>query len=224
MRDLLKRLGIVALYAIGMAWVESAVVTYLRVMIGRVDPYQVNPLPISVGLDWVELGREVATLLMLWTVGWLAGKTWRSRCGYALLAFGVWDIFYYVFLVPMTGWPQSLLDWDVLFLLPLPWWGPVLAPMLISLLLILGGALAAARDHFQKTAWPRWWTWLLNVTGVGLALYTFMTDAIRALPGGETAVRQVLPASFNWPLFLVSLALLAAPVVDLGWQMAKKQR
>jgi len=224
MRDLLKRLGIVALYAIGMAWVESAVVTYLRVMIGRVDPYQVNPLPISVGLDWVELGREVATLLMLWTVGWLAGKTWRSRCGYALLAFGVWDIFYYVFLVPMTGWPQSLLDWDVLFLLPLPWWGPVLAPMLISLLLILGGALAAARDHFQKTAWPRWWTWLLNVTGVGLALYTFMTDALRSLPGGEAAVRQVLPASFNWPLFLVSLALLAAPVVDLGWQMAKKQR
>lgn len=224
MRDLLNRLGIVSLYAIGMAWVESAVVVYLRLMIGRVDPYQANPLPISAGLGWIEVGREAATLLMLGTVGWLAGRTWRSRAGYALLAFGVWDIFYYIFLVPMNGWPQSLLDWDVLFLIPLPWWGPVLAPVLISILLILGGTLAAGRDHFQKTAWPRGWTWLLNLTGVGLALYTFMAEAIRVLPGGETAVRQALPVSFNWPLFGLALALMAVPVVDLGWQMVKKPR
>jgi hypothetical protein len=224
MRDLFKRFGIVSLYAIGMAWVESAVVVYLRVLIGRVDPYQADPLPISVGLGWIEVGREAATLLMLWTVGWLAGQTWRSRAGYALVAFGVWDIFYYAFLVPMNGWPQSLLDWDVLFLIPLPWWGPVLAPVLISILLIIGGALAAARDHFQKPAWPRWWAWLLNIAGVGLALYTFMAEAIRALPGGEAAVRQALPVSFNWPLFVLALALMAVPVADLGWQMARKGR
>jgi hypothetical protein len=222
MRDLLKRLGLVFAFAIAMAWVESAVVVYLRVLIGRIDPYQADPLPISVGLGWIEVGREIATLVMLWAVGWLAGRTWRGRAGYSLIAFGTWDIFYYIFLVPMNGWPHSLLDWDVLFLIPLPWWGPVLAPVLISLLLIIGGTLAAARDHFQRSAWPHWWTWLFNLTGVGLALYTFMAEAIRALSGGETAIRQALPVSFNWLLFWLALALMAVPVMDLGWQMMRK--
>ena len=35
---------------------------------------------------------------MLVTVGMLAGRTWPQRLGYAAVAFGVWDIFYYVFL------------------------------------------------------------------------------------------------------------------------------
>jgi hypothetical protein len=224
MHDLLKRLGIVSLYAIGMAWVESAVVVYLRVLIGRVDPYQANPLPHSVGLGWIEVGREAATLIMLWTIGWLAGRTWRGRAGYSLVAFGVWDIFYYIFLMPMNGWPTSMLDWDILFLIPFPWWGPVLAPMLISLLLILGGMLAAISEQSSHPVLPRWWTWLLNLAGVGLALYTFMAEAIRALPGGEEAIRQALPVSFNWPLFGLALALMAVPVAELGWQLARGRR
>jgi hypothetical protein len=219
MRFLIKRLGIISIYAIAMAWVESAVVVYLRVLIGRVDPYQVDPLPISVGLGWIELGREVATLLMLGTVGWLAGRTWRVRAGYALIAFGVWDIFYYIFLVPMCGWPHSILDWDVLFLLPLPWWGPVLAPVLISLLLIIGGILAALGDQTHSSAWPHWWAWILNLAGAGLALYTFMQAALQVMQYGDAAVRQALPALFNWPLFTLALILLAVPLVDLGWQL-----
>ena len=86
----------------------------------------------------VELTREFATMIMLFAVGFLAGRTWRTRIGYAAIAFGVWDIFYYVFLKIMCGWPHSVLDWDVLFLLPMPWWGPVLAPVLISLLIFSG--------------------------------------------------------------------------------------
>jgi hypothetical protein len=224
MRDLLKRLGVVSAYAIAMAWVESAVVMYLRVMIGRVDPYQANPLPVSVGLGWIEVGRETATLVMLWTVGWLAGRTWRGRAGYALIAFGVWDIFYYIFLIPMNGWPHSILDWDVLFLIPLPWWGPVLAPVLISLLLIIGGILAAWGEQSHSPAWPHWWAWLLNVAGVGLALYTFMTPALQVLRKGEDAVRNALPSSFSWPLFVLALALLAIPLADMGGQLRRGQR
>ena len=219
MQTWFKRLLVVGLYAVSMAWVESAVVVYLRVMIGRVVPYQADPLPISVGLGWIEVGREVATLLMLGTVGWLAGKTFRGRAGYALVAFGIWDIFYYIFLIPMSGWPASLLDWDVLFLIPLPWWGPVLAPVLISLLLILGGGLAAFSETLPQPKWPHAWAWALNLLGVGLALYSFMEKAIHFLPAGEEAVRQALPAAFNWPLFLMALALMAVPVVEMGWQM-----
>lgn len=223
MRDLFKRLSIVLTYAIAMAWVESAVVVYLRTLIGRVTPYQADPLPVSVGLGWIEVGREIATLVMLFTVGWLAGRTWRSRSGYSLIAFGTWDIFYYIFLVPMSGWPQSLLDWDVLFLVPLPWWGPVLSPVLISLLLISGGMLVAWGEQIQELVWPHRWAWALNFFGVGLALYIFMTPALQVMQGGEQAVRQVLPNSFNWPLFGLALILLAAPIMDMGWQLLRRK-
>ena len=123
-------------FALAMAWVESAVVFYLRTLVNRLEPYQPSPLPMSTGLAFAELVREAATLVMLFTVGLLAGTAWRARMGYSAVAFGVWDIFYYVFLKAMCGWPHSLLDWDVLFLLPLPWWGPVLAPVLIAALMI----------------------------------------------------------------------------------------
>ena len=67
-------------------------------MIGRIEPYQPDPLPIIGGFASVELPRELATIVMLFAVGFLAGRTWRRRMGYAAIAFGVWDIFYYVFL------------------------------------------------------------------------------------------------------------------------------
>src|SRR4051794_12699294 len=119
-------------FAIAMAWVESACVFYIRTMVGRLEPYQANPLPIDSLLGTVELVREAATLLMLLAVGALAGQRWQTRLGYSALAFGVWDISYYVFLAVICGWPKSLFDWDVLFLIPLPWWGPVLAPVCIA--------------------------------------------------------------------------------------------
>jgi hypothetical protein len=222
MRNLFKRLGIVIAYAVAMAWVESAVVVYLRTLIGRVTPYQADPLPVSVGLGWIEVGREMATLVMLFTVGWLAGQTWRSRLGYSLIAFGTWDIFYYIFLAPMSRWPQSLLDWDVLFLVPLPWWGPVLSPVLISLLLISGGALVALGEYIQKPIWPRRWTIGLNFLGIGFALYIFMLPALQVMRNGEQAVRQALPTSFNWLLFGLAFVLLSAPIVDMICQLRRR--
>src|SRR6266853_4816000 len=138
-----RRWLIVAVFAAAMAWVESAVVFYLRTMIDRIEPYQQNPLPMIGGLGPAELVREAATMIMLLTVGILAGRNWRSRLGYSAIAFGTWDIFYYVFLKVMCGWPHSLLDWDILFLLPLPFWGPVLALMSIALLMLLWGTLAS---------------------------------------------------------------------------------
>ena len=213
-----KRWLVVALFAAAMAWVESAAVLYLRVQLDRVIPYQPRPWPVSVGLGQVELVREAATLVMLLTVGWLAGQTWRSRLAYSMIAFGVWDILYYVFLAPMSGWPTSLLDWDILFLLPLPWWGPVLAPVLISVLLIAGGTLVSQFDRPHRPLWPGQLALWLNLVGVLLALYIFMADAIRVAGNGEEA-RNVLPTWFNWPLFIVALLLMAAPVADLSWQI-----
>ncbi|HEY9171496.1 MAG TPA: hypothetical protein VI136_04345 [Verrucomicrobiae bacterium] len=211
---------VVVTYAAAMAWVESAVVYYLRTHIDRIVPYQPDPLPIIGGLGPVELVRELATLIMLFTVGVLAGRTWRVRIGYMVLAFGVWDMGYYVFLRIMCGWPQSLLDWDILFLLPLPWWGPVLAPVLIALLMILWGTLASQFERPRLPVLSNWHVWFLNFTGVALALYVFMADAIRVADGGVDAIRNLLPGAFNWPLFLVALALMATPLVKLMWELS----
>jgi hypothetical protein len=205
----------VVLYAVAMAWVESAVVFYLRSMIDRIEPYQKNPLPMIGGFASVELPREFATLVMLFAVGFLAGRTWRARLGYAAIAFGVWDIFYYVFLKVMCGWPHTLLDWDILFLLPLPWWGPVLAPVLISLLMILWGTFASQFELAPHPPLSTWRACILNLIGMALALYIFMADSIAAAHRGLDAIRNVLPEKFNWPWFAVALVLMSAPVLQI---------
>ena len=213
------RWATVVVFAAAMAWVESAVVYYLRTMINRIVPYQPEPLPLIGRLGPVELAREAATLIMLLTIGLLAGRNWRGRLGYAVLAFGVWDILYYVFLRVMCGWPQSVWDWDILFLLPLPWWGPVLAPMLIALLMVAWGTVASQveRDHTIITfCWP---AWALCFIGMGLALYAFMTDALRVAHGGRDALRMLLPDHFNWPLFCLSLLFMATPLLQVLRQL-----
>jgi hypothetical protein len=214
------RWATVAIFAIAMAWVEAACVFYIRSFVDRIEPYQANPLPIDGPLGNVELWREAATLVMLATVGLLAGRTWRRRVGYAALAFGVWDVCYYVFLRAMTGWPRTPLDWDVLFLLPLPWWGPVLAPVSIALLMIVWGTVATqSRDGMTEPGWA----WALASAGIVLALSIFMIDAWQALPHGRDAVLQVLPTRFNWQLFSMSLVLMASPAIHrLTFLLTKK--
>jgi len=215
-----KRWFVVATYAAAMAWVESAVVFYLRTMVDRIEPYQAHPLPLATGFGLAELVREAATLVMLLTVGVLAGRNWRSRLGYFAIAFGIWDIFYYLFLKLMCGWPHSLFDWDILFLIPMPWWGPVCAPVSIALLLMLWGTLASGWTNPMPSR-STWKAWVLNFIGVLLALYVFMVDNIRVASGGVDAWRNMLPHSFNWPLFSVALLLMAAPVVQLLWRIRK---
>ncbi|HEX5070937.1 MAG TPA: hypothetical protein VFV78_12045 [Vicinamibacterales bacterium] len=204
------RWAIVVCFATAMAWVEAASVLYIRALVGRIEPYQANPLPLHGALGNVELWREAATLVMLGTLGVIAGRTWRRRAGYAALAFGVWDIFYYVFLHLISGWPKTLLDWDILFLLPLPWWGPVLAPVTIALVMITWGTLATqTRDDRTDARWAK----SLAFGGIGIALAVFMVDAWRALPGGRDAVLQVLPTTFNWPAFWLAVLLIASPAL-----------
>jgi hypothetical protein len=208
---------LVATFAVAMAWVEAAVVYDLRVLVDRLEPYQANPLPLAGRLGGIELVREAATLVMLAAVGCLAGATIRTRLAYAAIAFGIWDVFYYLWLRVMYGWPRSLFDWDVLFLLPLPWWGPVIAPVSIALLMLAWGTLATAAPVPSPGTGSGVRLWSAAAVGAALALYVFMADALRAVPQGFEAVRMVLPTAFNWPLFLVALGLMAVPVAPMIW-------
>ncbi len=219
-----QRAGIVALYAIAMGYAEAAVVFYLRTMVHRIIPHQPHPLPDIPVLALPELLRELATLVMLASVGWLAGRTWRGRIAFSLLAFGIWDLTYYLFLIPLTGWPRSLLDWDILFLIPLPWWGPVLAPISIALLMIVFGLLATVLEQGEPPVWPGKWTALLSALGILLALFLFMSDSLAAAHGGAEAIRQVLPQVFKWSVFSAAWVLMATPVAEMGWQLATRYR
>jgi hypothetical protein len=122
-----------------------------------------------------------------------------------------------VFLKVMCNWPHSLFDWDILFLLPLPWWGPVLAPVSIATLMILWGTLVSSWPI--ERARDGWKPWALNFLGVAVALYLFMADSIRVASGGVDALRNVLPQSFNWPLFCVALLLMATPILQILWRL-----
>lgn len=214
----------VFIFAIAMAWVESAVVFDLRTFVDRIEPYQPDPLPLIGKLGPVELVREFATLVMLFTVGVLAGKTWRARCGYMMLAFGLWDIFYYVFLKVMCGWPHSLFDWDILFLLPLLWWGPVLSPVLIAMLMIVWGTITSQFESPKTPAISNWIVWPSCIVGGVISLLVFMTDALRVADQGVPVIRKALPVQFNWPLFVVALVLMSLPVVQelLGLRRRKQ--
>ena len=223
-RPALTRWCLVVVFAAGMAWVEAASVYYLRAMVDRIEPYQMNPLPIHGVLGPVEVVREAATLVMLLMVGMLTARTWPRRLGYTAIAFGVWDILYYGFLKIICGWPTSIFDWDILFLLPLPWWGPVIAPVSIALLMVAWGTLATQftdGPSGSRAARGRGPLLALGGVGIALALAVFMVDSLRTITQGRD-VREMLPGPFNWPVFCVALACMAMPVAQTGWRILNR--
>jgi hypothetical protein len=56
------------------------------------------------------------------------------------VSFACWDIAYYAFLKVLDNWPSSLFTRDVYFLIPVTWIGPVITPLIISTLMLVGGS------------------------------------------------------------------------------------
>ena len=149
------RLLALALFAVAMGWLEGVVVVYIRAMIG-ITPGTTVPDPAGVAerlhaIPWLvgtEQTRELATLVMLAAVSWIAARAWRARLGALLVCFGVWDIVYYVALYALLRWPPSLATMDVLFLIPPSplWYQPVWVPVAISCGMIAGGAALFLRE------------------------------------------------------------------------------
>lgn len=133
-----------------MGYLEAAVVAYLRELyypngfhISKKIKFpfiKFGPVaelkPFSERIFLTELARELFTMIMLVSFAWLVGNSLSSRIVYFLLAFGVWDIFYYIFLKIILNWPESFGTTDVFFLIPTPWIGPVWLPILCSVIII----------------------------------------------------------------------------------------
>jgi hypothetical protein len=147
-----KRLAAAALFGISFAFVEAAVVVYLRAATGLwPDPTPKVVVAIPENLLRIECSREAATLVMLFVISWLSGQSVRERIMAFLWTFAFWDFFYYVWLRVAIGWPGSLLDTDVLFLIPTPWIAQVWFPLLVSFLTALAvwfhGSKTGPLDH-----------------------------------------------------------------------------
>jgi hypothetical protein len=199
----------IVVYAVAMAYVESAAVLYLRTIYGGVDPVGPRHSPFDPLPDFVaiEVGREAATLLMLGVVGYLAAGSVMGRIGAFAVAIGVWDVFYYVFLWVFAGWPRSPLAPDILFLIPLPWWGPVLSPVVLALVIVMAGIGAMAREVGDGLPALRRQDVLPILVGAALCLVAFMVNSIDALPAGIDSAFSVRGGPFPWPFYLLGVGV-----------------
>lgn len=193
----------VLLFGVAFGYVEAAVVVYLRHALG-IAPEPVFPLQEASGLvadlARIEAGRELATLVMLATIGWVTGRTGPERLAWAAVAFGAWDIAYYGWLWVFIGWPPSLASWDVLFLVPVPWVAPVWAPVAVSVALVMVGLLAARRLRGGAGLRLGPWQRLGGFAGGGLVIGSFLVESGAVVDGS-------VPSSFAWPIFWAGMAV-----------------
>ena len=90
-------------FSIAMGFLEAAVVIYLRLLYYP-SGFQFPLVPLDERASVVEVLREAATVVMLVGFGAMAGKNFQQRLAFFLLAFAIWDLFYYVFLKAVLNW------------------------------------------------------------------------------------------------------------------------
>ena len=199
-------------YAAAMAYLEAAVVVYLQLALGmQVGAiFPLRPASETGTLIAIEAGREVATLVMIATVGLLAGRTRLERLAWAAVIFGAWDIGYYAWLHVFSGWPPTVETPDLLFLLPVPWVGPVWSPVAVSAALVgVGLAATSAMRSGRHVAVARWHC-AAGLGGGLLVVLSYTLDAGRLIDGG-------LPGPYPWPIFAVGMLLALGAALDALW-------
>lgn len=209
MKTPIRTLLLLFIFSIAMGFLESAVVVYLRELYYP-HGFSFPLVSMEHRILITELLREAATLIMLLSVAILSGRNTAERFAFFLFCFAVWDIFYYVFLWMLIGWPASLLEWDILFLIPVPWVGPVLAPCLLSLTMIgyTGSILA-----LQQRSYPvklKLGDWLMMISGSLIVILSFTIPYLNLMaetPGQASSeellqkISAYIPGNYNWFLF-----------------------
>lgn len=205
MKLITKTFWLLTIFSMAMGFLETAVVVYLRELFypkGFTFPLTSMSNTIIV----TELLRELATLIMLGCIGYVTGKNPHQRFANFIFCFAVWDIFYYVFLKAILNWPDTIVDWDILFLIPVPWVGPVLAPVLISMAMIVWYLLI--HYHNKRIAMS---TWSLFIAGSVVVIGSFIYEHVMAAIGGYNLLqysRMYIPQQFNWYLFAVGFGIM----------------
>jgi len=223
MKAEIRRLFVwMTVFFMAMAFLESAVVVYLRALYYP-EGFDFPLVPMARSLVNTEVFREVATLVMLLVPGALVTRSAVERFAWFCFGFGVWDIFYYVWLKVLLDWPSGLGSRDLLFLVPVPWVGPVWAPCVVSFGLIgLAIVLLWGRSK-RPVGLVDGWTWGMLITGALLIIVSFTLDPLVQSFGVEGLVdagemaesrsmvlqkgREYIPVSFPWPWFAAGCAV-----------------
>jgi hypothetical protein len=148
----------------------------------------------------IETGREAATILMLAGIALAVAADLSQWAAAFVIAFGVWDITFYLFLKVLLDWPASLFTWDILFILPVPWVGPVLAPVLVSAAMILAGTWhlrSRATTDPIRLGFPNW---IGILAGAAIIIVSFTLDYRNIARGGR-------PHPFNWTVFDAGMSI-----------------
>jgi hypothetical protein len=173
-----------------------------------------------------ELLREVATLVMLVSIGILAGRRFSTGFAWFIYSFAIWDIFYYVFLWLLLGWPQSLMTWDVLFLIPTTWTGPVLSPVLVSISMILLAMAILFRAEGDKDSRIPGRIWAGLILGSLILIFGFVLDYSQHMlthfsffemfqvknPEVLELATSYIPRRFPWGIFALGEGLILASI------------
>jgi hypothetical protein len=229
MWPLRNKIIVLCIFSIAMAALESAVVVYLRALYYP-DGFTVAFKLIDEHIVQVEIARELATLIMLLCISYLSGKGFYDRFAFFLFSFALWDIFYYVWLKVFINWPASFFEWDILFLIPITWLGPVLAPLICSATMVVLAAVILGRDDGKRIKFSTMVIMCL-VVGSLCILFTFMQDYGGLLLSTHSisdypqllqskkfiqAASTYIPGSFNWFLFLLGELVIGIAIIKLA--------
>ena len=235
MKPIYKKILVIALFSIAMGYLETSVVVYLRELYypkGFCFPIE----PFNAGNAVTELWREVATIVMLYSIGFISGRNKPERFAYFIFCFGTWDIFYYVFLKALLNWPESFFTWDILFLIPVPWVGPVLAPCLVSFILIILALLMIFFTETGKNAKLKRPERGLLLVGCLIVIYSFTRDfviasrangnSLRSMTTGKQALFNELatfiPQNYPWWIFWIGFVIMIAGIMKYYLRMKGK--
>ena len=219
----------ITFFAVAMAFLETTVVIYLRKLYYPEGfDFPLKFMDFFVGK--IEFFRELATLIMILTVSVLTGKTFIQKFSVFIYVFAVWDIFYYIFLYITLGWPASLFTWDVLFLIPVMWTGPVIAPVINSVMMIIlaGVLLQAEKMNVKKIIYRI--DWLLLIFGSFIVIISYTEDFIgflikdyslgellKILYSKEVIQKSMIyvPESFAWFVFIFGAVFHLSAITDI---------
>lgn len=224
------------IFATAMGLLEAIVVVYIREIYyptGFQFPLQELP-PRIIFIEWI---REISTLLMLGTVAWISGKIFLKRLSVFLFIFGIWDIIYYIGLKIFLNWPESLITWDILFLIPITWVGPVLAPVLCSLLMIITAVLfdfLQSKNNLKKLEIKEL---LILLAGAATIYFTYTVDFgmillkghflkdFSSLPDNPEFLKILTtwePHRFNWEIFALGIVIICTGLSLVFKRVAQK--
>jgi len=209
LKTTMTRFVIAVIFSIAFAYIESAVVVYLRVIFhpdGFTFPLSnVDTILQHKALLLTEIGREAATIVLILTGAWLFGRNLQQRLAYFLTIFAVWDIFYYIWLKVFSAclkaipdWPLSIMDWDILFLIPIAWAGPVVAPVLVSIVMLVFAMIILYRDCCGRPIKASRIDWLGFIAAAVIIVVSF------CIPGPHIAEPD-FQSYFYWPIFAAGL-------------------